>query len=173
MSEEKRPAVYPLGTVAQLCGKSERWVQLLVQQGYITQEKKGEYILVNVVRGVVAYYEALLEKSNKAAAASRATDARTRQIEQQMEIRLRNLVPRSEFYQAQDFVVGKIRASLAGLPARVTRNLEDRAKIEAEIDDALRRTAENIERAAHALEEGGVVLEALAEGAPGSVGGEE
>lgn len=166
------PQTITVGQAAALIQKSERHVQMLAKEGYIEQAVRGQYTIVNVVRGVIAYYEARLEKNNKTAAASKASEARTKQIEQTMEIRMRNLVPRVDFYQAQDFVISKHRAEIVGLPARVTRDLELRKKIEAEIDGIFSRTAERIERAAHSLEEGGVVLEALGESSTGSVGGE-
>lgn len=167
------PQVLTTQQVATLLQRTPRFVQQLAKSGYIEQSGRNQFSLVAVMRGVMAYYEERLQKSNKAVAANKASEARTKQIEQQMEIRQRNLVPRADFYTAQDFVIAKQRAALSGLPARVTRDLDLREKIEAEIDHALRRTAEDIERAAHALEEGGAVLETLGEATSGSVGGEE
>ena len=159
--------------VAALCERSERWVQKLAQAGYIEQAAKGQYVLLSVVRGVMAYYEDQLAKSNKAAVANRASETRTKMLEQQMEIKQRNLVPRSDFYAAQDFVVSQHRAEIISLSARVTRDIDMRRKIESAVDDIFNRTAERIERAAHALEAGGPVLEALGENRAGSVGEEE
>ena len=56
-------------TVAQaaaLLGRSERWVQGLVQAGYLARSSRGEYPLVGVIRGALAHYEDQLARSNKA-----------------------------------------------------------------------------------------------------------
>ena len=162
-----------VGQVAKMLDVTPRFVQILVKDGFIRQEKRGEYRVLDVVRGLKAYYEDRLDQASKKSAANRASDARTRQIEQQMEIRTRTLVPRSDFYRAQDFVIAQHRSEISGLPARVTRDVPLRRKIEEEIDRIFARTAERIERAAHALEEGGAVLDALGETNAGPVGGEE
>lgn len=159
--------------VATIVQKTSRFVQLLVKDGYIVQQKRGEYTLIETIRGLQAYYEDRLSRSEKKATANRASEARTKQIEQQMEIRQRNLVPRSDFYVAQDYVVSELRAAFAGLPARLTRDIPERRKIEKAIDQAFSKTAERIERAAHALEAGGAVLDALGETNAGPVGEEE
>jgi len=48
---------------------------------------------VSLVRGVIAYYEDLQSKNSKTASASRATDARTREIELRIKERSRELIP--------------------------------------------------------------------------------
>lgn len=174
MADEKtNPQTLTVQQVATLFGKSDRYFQNLVKDGFIKQERRGEYLLKDVCIGVCEYYDSLLAKSNKAAVANRASETRTKMLEQQMEIKQRNLVPRSDFYAAQDFVVSQHRAEIISLSARVTRDIDMRRKIESAVDDIFNRTAERIERAAHALEAGGPVLEALGENRAGSVGEEE
>lgn len=174
MADAKAPAqTLTVTQVAKMIDVTPRFVQMMVKDGFIRQEKRGEYKVLDVIRGLKAYYEDKLDQASKKNAANRATDARTRMLEQQMEIRTRNLVPRSDFYKAQDFVVAQHRAEISGLPARVTRDIPLRRKIETELDRIFANTAERIERAAHALEAGGAVLEAIGEANPGRVGGEE
>ena len=65
---------------AVLLGRSERWVYNLVQGGYITKEAYGQYSVVAVVRGAMAYMDEQIAKMQKSAAGNRATDARTREF---------------------------------------------------------------------------------------------
>ena len=77
---------------AALLGRSDRWVQGLVKAGYIERANRGEYTLVAVIRGALAYYEDQITKNNKAAAATRASEARTREIELRIQERSRELI---------------------------------------------------------------------------------
>lgn len=54
---------------AELAGKSVKWVQNLVSEGFIERPTKGEYTLSAVLRGVVDYYAfRLLAKGGEEAA---------------------------------------------------------------------------------------------------------
>jgi hypothetical protein len=51
-------------------------------------------------------------------------------------------------------LAGMVRSELAGLPARLTRIIDERQKIEAEIDGVLTRLAERAAHKAEGLEAG-------------------
>lgn len=54
---------------AELTGKSVRWIQNLVTDGFIERTAKGEYTLGALLRGVADYYEArVLAKGGEATA---------------------------------------------------------------------------------------------------------
>lgn len=161
MSDEKSGgAVLTLKQAATLVGKSERWVQLRAQEGFFESRKRGEYPLLSFVRGVVAYHDALLEKGNKAAAANRATEARTREIELRTAERARRVIPIEDAEAVISEVAAMVNAELAGLPARVTRDLALRREIEAEAGRALDRLRDRASRAIEALSAGQVDLDA-------------
>lgn len=150
-------------TVAQaaaLLGRSERWVQGLVKSGYMDRAQRGEYTLVGVIRGALAYYEDQLSKNNKAAVANRATEARTREIELRIQERSRELIPMEDAKAVVGEMAALIRAELAGLAARYTRDLEVRRALEEVIDGALDRIAGAGDKAGAALVAGSGDLEA-------------
>lgn len=138
-----------------LLNRTPRWVQNLVAAGFITKSKRGAYTLVEVVRGAVAYYEDQLEKANKAAAASRATDARTREIELRIAERKRELIPQEDAMAVVSELAGMVRAEFSGLPARFTRDLEQRRRLEQEINGTFERLSAAASRAGTALATGG------------------
>ena len=140
-----------VGQVAQFCDRSTQWVQQLAKDGFIAKEAHGRYKLVSVVRGVIAYYEDLQAKSNKAAAATRATDARTREIELRIKERSRDLIPIEDAQAEIADWVSAFRAELQGLPARLTRDMQERRRLEQEIDAALTRLSRRTTQAEQAL----------------------
>jgi restriction endonuclease Mrr len=145
---------------AALLGRSDRWVQGLVKAGYIERANRGEYTLVAVIRGALAYYEDQITKNNKAAAATRASEARTREIELRIRERSRELIAMEDARAVVGEMAALVRAELAGLAARYTRDMEARRVLEEVIDDALERIAGGAEKAGAALETGSSDLEA-------------
>lgn len=140
-----------ISQVTQLLDRSHQWVHQLVKAGFITKEAHGRYSLVAVVRGVIAYYEDLQAKSNKSAAANRATDARTREIELRIKERSRNLIPVEDAQAEIADWVSAFRAEMQGLPARMTRDMQERRRLEQEIDAALTRLSRRTTQAEQAL----------------------
>lgn len=136
---------------AALLGRSDRWVQGLVKAGYIERANRGEYTLVAVIRGALAYYEDQITKNNKAAAATRASEARTREIELRIRERSRELIAMEDARAVVGEMAALVRAELAGLAARYTRDMEARRVLEEVIDDSLERIAGGAEKAGAAL----------------------
>jgi len=141
-------------TVAQaaaLLGRSERWVQALVKAGYMDRSARGEYTLVGVIRGALAHYEDQLARSNKAAVASRATEARTREIELRIRERSRELIATEDAKAVVAELAALVRAELTGMAARTTRDMQARRALEEVIDGALDRIARAAQKAGTAL----------------------
>lgn len=49
--------VITVGEAAALTGKSERWIQNLVTEGFIVKGRKGDYSLLAVLSGVADYFQ--------------------------------------------------------------------------------------------------------------------
>ncbi len=161
MSEPRtRGQTITVSQAAALLGRSDRWVQGLVKSGYMDRAQRGEYTLVGVIRGALAYYEDQLSKNNKAAVAIRATEARTREIELRIQERSRELIPMEDAKAVVGEMAALVRAELAGLAARYTRDMEARRALEEVIDGALERIAGAADKAGAALVAGSGDLEA-------------
>ena len=149
--EKPRGNTLTVNQVAALCGRSTQWVHQLVKDGFVQKQAKNQYTLVSVVRGVIAYYEDLQTKNSKTASASRATDARTREIELRIAERRRELIS-VEDAKAVVLEFGAIvRAEFNALPARYTRDMTERRKLEQEVDGSFERIAAAARRAEAAL----------------------
>jgi hypothetical protein len=149
-----------INQAAALFGRSTQWVHQLVNAGFITKEAKNQYTLVSLVRGALAYYEDLQTKSTKTAAASRATDARTREIELRIKERSRELIPLEDAKAVIGEMAAAVRAEFQGVSARFTRDIQERRRLEQEIDGAFDRLSRRSGEAERALATGQVDLEA-------------
>ncbi len=150
-------------TVAQaaaLLGRSERWVQGLAKAGYMDRAGRGEYALVSVIRGALAYYEDQLAKGQKAAVATRATEARTREIELRIQERSRDLIAQEDAQAVVSEMAAMVRSEFQGLATRFTRDLEVRRRLEQEIDASFERLSRKAEEASRTLATGRSDLEA-------------
>lgn len=161
MAEERQQGqTITVDQAAALLGRSRRWVYNLVQGGYIEKVSAGAYTVVAVVRGAMAYYEDQITKNQKTAAASRATDARTREIELRIKERSREVIPLEDARAVVGEMAAAVRAEFQGLPARVTRDMQERRRLEQEIDGAFDRLSRRSGEAERALATGQVDLEA-------------
>ena len=117
----------------------------LIKSGFIEKRGRDQVPLVSAVRGYIRFLKDEERKSSSTASATRIQDARCREIELRIaerESRLVDIVEHQDLF-AETF--GIVKAGLAGVPARVTRDAAIRQKIEMEIDDVLRRAADCFE----------------------------
>jgi hypothetical protein len=152
--EKPRGTILSVSQVASLTGRSTQWVHQLVKAGFIPKEGHGKYTLVGIIRGIIAYYEDLQSKNQKTAAASRATDARTREIELRIKERSRELIPLEDARAELADWSSAVRAEFQGLPARYTRDMKERRRLEQEIDGAFERLSRRTSEAEQALAAG-------------------
>ncbi len=139
---------------AALLDRSRQWFFKLVKAGYIEKQGRGKYGLVSVVRGSLAYYDDLLSKATKTAAGNRVTEARATEIELRTAERLRKLIPIEDAIAEHDILIAAVREQMDGIPARATRDLELRRKIEAEVNAAKEKIAKALTAAGKAARTG-------------------
>ena len=144
---------------AELLGRSTQWFHMVAKAGFIEKERTGAYSLLKVVRGALAYYDDLLQKGQKSAIASKATEARTREIELRIQERSRELIPLEDARAVVGEMATAVRSEFQGLAARITRDMQERRRLETEIDGAFERLSKRAEEAGRALETGELDLE--------------
>ncbi len=134
---------------------SNERIRQLVKSGYIQQESRGKYNLVGVVQGYIRFLKDEERRSTRVSSESRVRDARAQEIEMRIAEKNRDLVPLEDATAAIDLVVGKVRKEFSGLPARVTRDIPLRRKVEAEVNGSLERIAKSLGASAEFLRTGG------------------
>ena len=140
-----------IGQAARLLMISDERVRQLQKQGYIPRApKRGVVPLVGAVQGYLRYLKDEERQTSKSAAASRVTDARTREIELRIAERQRDLIPQEDARAVIGEMAAMLKAEFVGLPARVTRDLDLRRTLEQEVDASFARLAASAERAGSA-----------------------
>lgn len=82
-------------------------------------------------------------------------DAKAAEIEMRIAEKRRELIPVEDHIAALDIVVGAVRAEFSGLPARVTRDMDLRRKLETEANASLNRISDTLAASAEFIEKGG------------------
>ncbi len=148
-------------------------VRQLAKEGWIEKQGKDQFYLVDVVQGYIRFRNDSDRRAQKSAADSRVRDARAREIELRNALREGRLIETEEALSIVEEMVGIFRAETAGLPARVTRDLQFRRTIETAVNDILERIADLAGERGRALAAARAASEALAADAARRVGGGE
>lgn len=144
-------------TAAKLIRVGEERVRQLVKQGWIKKLGKDSFRVLDVIHGYLDFRDDADRRASKSAVQSRAQEARAKEIELRIAREEKTIIDTAEAIAAVDDVVGGIRADLAGLAARVTRDIALRQKIEREIDGILTAAADRFEQRASDLRTRGEV----------------
>lgn len=132
---------------AKLLGVTPVRIRQLIAEGYIAKTGRDRIVLEVAVQGYLRFRNDDNRRSSKSASASRVQDARAREIDLKVAEREGRLVDIVEHIDLFAEVFGALKAGLAGVPARLTRDMSFRRKIEQEIDDVLRQCADRFEQA--------------------------
>ena len=134
----------PVDVAAKLLMVTPEWVRRLTKDGWIVKTDRGRYRVVDVVQGYIRFLKDEARRSSKTASLSRLQDIRTRKEELAVAQTERELVPLVEAMTLVDEVAGAVVARINAIPARLTRNIEQREQLQREVDDALTEVADRI-----------------------------
>lgn len=158
--------------LAAILGITERRVQQL--EPHLAKLERSEWDLAASVQGYIRYrLKAKPRSAPIGKAEERLKTAKASREELKLQLERRAVIPSEEAIAAIDDIIGTLRADLAGIPARVTRDMTWRDKIETEIDAALGRCAERFAEREQDLCPREDPLDAAAEDEPGPVGSGE
>lgn len=146
-----------LGTILGITG---RRVRQLVSETVISKSGRGQYPVASAITAYVKWVQESRERVTPSEARERVLAARAEQIEMANKQTAHALIDTEGAIAAVDEVVGAYRTELAGLPARLTRDLDKRDEIEREIDGLLGRVTSIFhKRAAELRAEGAVSVQ--------------
>lgn len=160
--EKKQPDAAGQITTAQaakLLMVSEAWIGKLNKMEYVPKAARGKWNLVAVVQGYIRFLKDEDRRSSKSASHSRMTDIKAERLEMQMKAERRELVPFEDTRLVLDTAAGLMQSSLMSIPAKFTRDIAERRRLEGMIAQALNDIADGMEKKAEALKKGGDVLE--------------
>ena len=140
---------------ARLIMISPRHLQRLVKDGWVSTP----YTTVGVVQGYVKSLKDENRRNTATASRNRLDEIRAEHAALKLSILKGDTITVVEAMDAVDQIFGIMKAEILGLPKQFTRDHSQLVKIEALVDDLLRRTAERIAEAAS----GATVEEVIAE----------
>ncbi|MBN9314234.1 MAG: hypothetical protein J0I99_00690 [Devosia sp.] len=149
--------------LAKALSLSDRRVQILLKEGVLVARSRSSYPLVENY----ARYVAFKEKAAAEKAAPAAADGLRTKREEQLAIRIgredRQLITLTEAMEFVDNICGRFLQTISGLPARHTRDLAERKRLEATCDDVRQELSDDFGKEQRALRTGVPVAEAADE----------
>jgi phage terminase Nu1 subunit (DNA packaging protein) len=142
-----------LADAARLIGRSKQWVNTLERRGYIRKLDRGLYAAADVVQGYARSIAEDKRSTEKSAAEARLIEAKARSLELRTQREQGALAPLQEWYDGMSMITGKVVAALVGLPARFTRDIGERQRLETEINRIRTDVADWLETEGARLEE--------------------
>jgi hypothetical protein len=162
--------------LALILGVTPRRLQQLAAAKVFLAARHGEWELAASVQAFVKHQvesEAAKHAKTRGKAREKLDQVKAEREALKLDQERAALMPTAEALAILDDIVGVIRTGCAGLPARITRDLALRGKIETELDAILGRAADQLEQRSVALRSGGDDAAAAETLAGASVGREE
>ncbi len=129
-------------------------VRQLVKMGKMPKAKKNTYHLVSCVQGYIRFLKDEEKDKTKAAAESGLKKARQREVELRIAEREKTVIDLAEHFAVVEELCGLFVSSMNGLPARVTRDIPLRRKIEIDLDEIRRQIVARAEQRSAELRAG-------------------
>lgn len=147
-------ATIAIDVAAKLLMVTPEWVRRLTKDGWIAKTDRGRYRVVDVVQGYIRFLKDEARRATKTASHTRLQEIRARKEELAVAQTERELVPLADAMTLVDEVAGAVVARVNAIPARFTRNIEQRARLQQEVDEALAEVADRIGKLGHAFRSG-------------------
>lgn len=136
-------------------------VRQLIKAGFIERTRPGYTTIPSAVQGYIKFLKEAASEKTANASVSRVQDARAKEIERRLAREERDLIQLDEATLALSMLAGAVAQELAGLGARITRDMALRQKIEAEVHGAQTRIAKALEKLSGFVASGGEPPEAI------------
>ena len=144
---------------AQLILMTPERVRQLSREGWFPKAERGKFHLVAVVQGYIRFLKDAERRASKSAVATRMQDIKTQKAELELAAAQKDLLPREDLLAAVDVMSAAVKNEMLGLPARITRDPQERAALDDEVRHALNRISNGLERSAGIAVAGGDVFE--------------
>jgi hypothetical protein len=131
---------------ASLVMVTPEWIRRLAKDGWIAKAERGRFRLPDVVQGYIKFLKDEGRRSSKTASHARLQEIKTRKEELAVARAERELIPLVDAMTLVDEIAGTVVARVNAIPARMTRNPEERAKLQQEIDEALAEVADRVQK---------------------------
>jgi hypothetical protein len=148
--------------VAQLAG--EGWFKPIAGH-------RGVYDWAEANSGIVRYLRDDGRRTSRSTAEAHAREVKTREVELRIALRAGELMEHAEHIEILDELLGLVQSELAGLPARLSRDMRERQRIEQAVDAILERLSARAAERSRQLAASFAGAQASATHDAGSMGG--
>jgi len=157
---------------ASLIGVTVRRLQQLIQEGTIRRDGNGKLTVSAVVQGRLADKDREIEQIRLKAADNDVRRAKARLLEMNLSEKQRELVPRDEAEEFVQLLIGEVVSRLQGLPARYTRDVSERRRLEDLISNIRGEVADIARKLGEAFRTGADLVDTAGEDDAGPMGEE-
>ena len=140
--------------LAEILNVTERRIQQLAGTGVLRRQAHGTWVLPESVQAFIAHRlngATTKLKAKSGGAEERLKDIKARREELKLAREERELVPLADAIFAMDQIAGTIGLEVNNVPARYTRDLDERDRLQVEIDAVLTKVANRISECGAAL----------------------
>jgi hypothetical protein len=109
---------------------SVRRINQLIQEGWIKRDSAGTLTIVAAVHGYLDFKDEEIKRIQLKASYNEVRRARAHEISLRTAKQERELIPREEAEEFVQLLIGEVVSRLLGLPARYTRDVNDRKQLE-------------------------------------------
>ena len=143
--------------VGEILGLTGRRVRQLTEEGVMAKNGRGKYPVLASIKAYIKWLQAAQQRNAPSDAREAVLHERARSLRLQNDEREHRLVDTEEVLAVLDEIVGTYRTELDGLPARLTRDLEDRKHIAEVVDAISNRVCDKFEQRATELRANGSI----------------
>ena len=119
---------------------------------YVKKVGRNRWNLVNLVQGYINFLRDEDRRSSKSAGASRIQSIRADQLEMDVAAKRRELVPIEDVRLILDSAAGLMRSEMMAVPARFTRDVGERKRLDGLMAAAMNKVADGMDEKATAIE---------------------
>lgn len=150
-------------TLGRLLMVTDRHVQRLAKEGVFETKGRGKYPMVPCIHAYIRHLKEENKTQTRVAGDNRLRDARAKEIELRVAKSDRSIIDLSEAQDIVDKMAGAFLQSMVGLPARITRNVNERKRIENICDKVRKKLADRFAEISESVQSGVDAADALGE----------
>ncbi|MGH0004867.1 hypothetical protein ACQU0X_32800 [Pseudovibrio ascidiaceicola] len=162
-ANSKLPDMVGSAEMAKCLGITPRRLNQMVADGVLRKEGRGKFPLAFNVKAFIDFKVQSEVSKLAPSSADKLTQRKEQQIARRMAREDRDIVLISEAEEALEEVVGEFLTTFSTLPAQITRDLEERRRIEKICDGQRSRLSGRFDKIAASLQQGRATAETQAE----------
>jgi len=149
--------------MAEALGVTTRHLARMAKDGVIKKEARSKYNFKKCLADYISFLKEENKSQTRNASENRLRDARAKEVELRIAVTDRTVISLHEAEDIVDKMAGIYLQSILGLPAAITRNIDERKRIEKICDRSREKIAKRFQEIGNALQTGIDTLDTFTE----------